>query len=49
MEQRIKQMLGEYVFTIVALQDQIDNLTKKVEELENNGNKRKPGKSIDSE
>lgn len=35
MEQRIKELLGDYVFTIVALQDQIDQLKKQIEEKKN--------------
>lgn len=31
MEQRIKQLLGDYIFTIIALQDQIDQLKKDLE------------------
>lgn len=33
MEQRIKSILGEYAFTIAALQHQIETLTKEIEEL----------------
>jgi hypothetical protein len=32
-EQKLKQLLGEYSFTIVALQAQVDELKKEIEEL----------------
>lgn len=32
MEQRIKTLLGEYAFAIAALQEQIDQLQKELEE-----------------
>jgi len=33
MEQRIKQILGEYAFSVAALQHQIEILTKENEDL----------------
>lgn len=33
MEQKIKSILGEYAFTIAALQQQIETLSKENEEL----------------
>jgi len=32
-EQKIKNILGEYAFTIAALQHQIESLNKEVEDL----------------
>lgn len=33
MENKIKQILGEYAFTIAALQHQVDELNKQLETL----------------
>jgi phage host-nuclease inhibitor protein Gam len=34
MEQKIKVILGEYAFTIAALQEQVDQLQQKIKEYE---------------
>ena len=35
MEQKIKALLGEYAFTVAALQAQIEQLQEKIKEYEN--------------
>jgi len=35
MDAQVKQIFGEYAFTIAALQHQIENLNKQIEELKN--------------
>lgn len=34
MEQKIKTILGEYAFTIAALQEQVDQLNARIKEYE---------------
>lgn len=36
MEQKIKVLLGEYAFTIAALQHQLEDLQKQLEEFKKN-------------
>lgn len=33
MENKVKQLLGEYAFTVAALQHQVETLTKELEDL----------------
>lgn len=40
MENKVKQLLGEYAFTVVALQHQIETLQKEVEDLKKDKNVR---------
>ena len=36
MEQKLRQLLGDCMFTIANLQDQVEQLQKKIKELEDN-------------
>lgn len=41
MEQKVKQLLGEYAFTVAVLQHQLETLQKEVEELKKEKDARK--------
>jgi FtsZ-binding cell division protein ZapB len=41
MEQKIKTLLGEYAFTITALQHQVEQLKEKIKEYEDKPQRKK--------
>ena len=41
MEQKVKALLGEYAFTITALQHQIEQLQEKIKEYEDKPERKK--------